>query len=97
LPFADADAWHPLVGVGPQPKVVVVVVDVVVVVVVVVGSVVVGQPGSAPGSGAAGIIAFSDGELSKSNMSSSVSAFWSRAVRYCEPRKRFSMNASIEV
>ena len=63
------------------------------------------QPGSlAVGGGAVGTLVFIEGALLKSNMSSSVAAYWSRAVRCgrvpppsARLRKRFSMRASSEV
>ena len=63
------------------------------------------QPGSlALGGGAIGTLVFIEGALVKSNMSSSVTAYWSRAVRcgrvpswLVRLRKRFSMKASSDV
>ena len=71
------------------------VVDVVVVVVVMVAN---GQPGSLEfGDGAVGTLVFIEGAVLKSNRSSSVAAYWSRAVRCCELRNRFSTNARSDV
>ena len=57
-----------------------------------------GQPGSlVSGSGAVGTVELSDGEVSKSNMSSSVLATASRAAICWLFKKRFSINARSDV